>query len=76
MGRHVVDIAEVQKALAFLASINTRPLRDLIFVDGDKQIPQPTASQVSEWRFIGLDNVSFIEMRDGSKWPEVENLTP
>lgn len=55
-----VDVSGIKAAQQEIRRINEIPFEDIIWMDGDREIPVSDAVK-ENWRFIGMSNCSFIE---------------
>jgi hypothetical protein len=59
----LLDLSELRKALAFIAEVNSVPLVDIEYVDSKSptgSLQKVPASEVEDWKFIGLSNVYYF----------------
>jgi len=54
-----IDINEVKNIQKRMDEINSVPIEHIQWMDGDKEIIV-SSEHIKEWKFIGLDNMSFI----------------
>lgn len=62
MTKTTVDIGELFEAFGTINSFNELELSEHTFVLDGKEIPI-TDKILDEWRFVGLSNAAFFEMR-------------
>jgi len=55
-----IDINDVKRLLARRDEINRLELKDIAWMDGDKEIDIPL-ERLEQWRFVGLSNLCFVE---------------
>jgi hypothetical protein len=55
-----VDVNGIKAAQEEIRRINKIPFEDIIWMDGDREIPVSDAVK-ENWRFVGMTNCSFIE---------------
>lgn len=61
MTKSVVDLSELQKALAYIEYVNGLRIQDMVFIrDGLDVPPLYTEEEAEDWKFVGLSNVCFI----------------
>ena len=60
--KHCISVSAVRKLRKTLQRINRYDFADLIFLLEDGTVYTPTPEQVEHWKFVGLNNVDFIEM--------------
>ncbi|MDE1971269.1 MAG: hypothetical protein KGI50_06885 [Patescibacteria group bacterium] len=66
----IVDIQHVKSLQEELARINSIPLEELELYDGDTRIIV-SPEILDDWKFIGLSNITFIELE---AWNGFENV--
>lgn len=59
----IVDLNELDRCFDYIKSINDANIEKIVWKRGDKKI-EVTASQIHEFKFIGLNNVNFPLMFD------------
>jgi hypothetical protein len=53
-----VDIKNFKKVIAYLALLESVPLEEITWVNGDKPI-EISKEKLKEWKFTGLNNRDF-----------------
>jgi hypothetical protein len=56
-----IDVNEVLALRKRMDEINSIELKDIIWMDGEKEISIPP-ERIERWRFVGLNNTCFVEM--------------